>query len=128
MKIFQTISQTLQARNNCLTKNPEWFDRHHDRIMAIVRNGPNGSGFDVGTQLDFTTSQPDRLVFTTEYHHLHENGYYTGWTSHTVVVTPSLSSGFNLKVTGKDRNQIKDYIGETFHQWLNQENETEIVS
>ena len=37
-----------------------------------------------------------------------------GWTEPTIVVTPTLSSGFNLKITGRDRNQIKDYLGELF--------------
>ena len=44
-----------------------------------------------------------------------EHGGYDGWTEHKIIVTPSLVYGFELRVTGKDRNDIKDYIAEVMH-------------
>lgn len=85
---------------------------------------PSGSGFDCGTELvEDECIQGDmatKLVFITEYHHMDEHGGYDGWTAHTVKVTPDWS-GFNLAVTGRDRDGIKDFIGDTFHTCLTRE-------
>lgn len=84
---------------------------------------PSGSGFDAGTSLVeeacFTGNKgfPSRLVFSTSFHHLNEHGSYDGWSEHKVIVTPDWE-GFDLRVTDRDRNQIKGVIAETFHQVL----------
>lgn len=93
---------------------------HADDIMDELRQfvcmtAPSGSGFNNGTQL--LTAKPLRLEFGTAFHHMHENGYYDGWTQYKVIVTPSFN-GFDLKVTGRDRNGIKDYIADVFYNWL----------
>jgi hypothetical protein len=79
---------------------------------------PSGSGFDNGSKLDLSESTPERIVLSTSYHHMNEGGMYDGWSEHTVIVTPSLASGFNLRITGRDRNAIKAYIAECFHDAL----------
>jgi hypothetical protein len=121
--LYQILANSLQAMRNCQeTNNIEWRDRHEDTIIKLVeRYLPSGSGFDNGTKFDFDRSNPNRLVFTTSFHHMNENGYYDGWTEHTVIITPSLVSGFESRITGRDRNEIKDYIGETFHHALGQD-------
>lgn len=53
-------------------------------------------------------------MFETSVHHMNPDGYYDGWTEHTVTVTPSFIGRFDLKVSGRDRNGIKDYIAEVF--------------
>jgi hypothetical protein len=45
---------------------------------------------------------------------MNDGGYYDDWTSHDVIVTGSLVSGFNLRVGGRDKRQIKDCIAEMF--------------
>lgn len=116
MKFYSAIASAMLARANCeRSGNSEWFDRHTDRILDLVReHAPSGSGFDSGTSFSFDASRPDRLVFFTSFHHMSEHGYYDGWSEHTVIVTPDFS-GVNIRVTGRDRNDIKDYIGEVFH-------------
>lgn len=115
-KLYATLASLLSARKNCeRTGNTEWFDRHTGSIESLVRKYmPSGSGIDNGTVLDLDASTPNRLVFTFGFHHMNENGYYDGWTHHTCVVTPDLASGYDLRITGRDRNGIKDYLGETF--------------
>ena len=81
---------------------------------------PSGSGWDCGTKLDYEKSNPDKLVFYGSYHHMNENGMYDGWTEHTIIVTPSLAFGFDVKITGRDRNDIKDYLGEMFQHALSE--------
>ena len=121
MKTYKAIAQKIQAMENCeKTGNQEWLTKHRDAIKGIMDNAPSGSGFDSGTELD-DTSTPKKLVFTTSFHHMNEGGMYDGWTSHTITVKPSLCFDFDLKVSGKDRNQIKDYIGEMFQSFLDEE-------
>jgi len=119
------LAHLVQARLNCLSREPvnqEWADRHEERAEALVEEFmPSGSGFDSGTVLDFDKSTGEKLVFTTAFHHMAESGMYDGWTNHEVTVRPSFVHGFEIKVSGRDRNQIKAYIGETFHHALGRE-------
>jgi hypothetical protein len=75
---------------------------------------PHGAGFDAGTSLDESQSHADKVIFHTSFHHMNDAGYYDGWTEHTVTVTPSLIHGINLRVSGRNRNEIKDHIAESF--------------
>jgi hypothetical protein len=122
-RLYQEIAVLLQAMENCRkSDNAEWLAKHGDKLESLVKEHmPSGSGVDSGTQLDMQRSTPDRLVFTTAFHHMHESGMYDGWTEHAVTVTPSLASGFDLKISGRDRNDIKDYLAEIFAMALRTE-------
>lgn len=116
--LYQTIASKFVAIENCRKSDTinEWESRHAESIESLVRDHmPSGSGFDCGTKFDFDASRPDRLVFTTSFHHMDDSGSYDGWTDHSVIVTPSLASGFNLRITGRDKRLIKSYIGDVFH-------------
>lgn len=117
--LYQAIATTLQAIRNCEESgNSEWLQTHNERLDNMVREHmPSGSGFDAGTTLD-DDSKPERLVFATSYHHMDKHGGYSGWTEHKVIVTPSLQFGFNIRVTGRDRNATKDYIADVFNTVL----------
>jgi hypothetical protein len=52
---------------------------------------------------------------------MNDGGYYDGWTEHTVILTASLTSGFDIKITGRDKNSIKDHLYETFSLALQKE-------
>lgn len=125
--LYQEIAICLQAMINCeASGNTEWFDRHEERIEELCKNHmPRGSGFDSGTTLDMDRSNPDRLVFTSAYHHMDENGYYDGWSDPVIVtVKPSLQFGIDIRITGirrKDRWSCTDYFYETFDHALRQE-------
>lgn len=105
---------------NCLsTGNTEWQCRHSETILQIVENClPSGSGIDCGTKIDLDASTPDKLVFDVQYHHMNDGGYYDGWTQHQVIVTPSLGFDFNLRITGPNRNEIKEYLHECYRTAL----------
>lgn len=126
MKLYQFLAQQL-ARVERLDENV-WGHYAHDAykeaeadIEALVKERfPSGSGFDSGTQLDFAKCQHGkRLVFNTAFHHMDEHGGYDGWTAHEVWVTPSLQWGFDIRITGRDRNDIKTLIHESFEYILN---------
>jgi hypothetical protein len=120
--LYQRFAYLVEARLNCIKLgNTEWKFKHEDRAEYLVRNHmPSGAGIDNGTTLDFDKSTPEKLVFHTAYHHMDENGYYDGWTHHTVVVKPSLTSRFYMTISGRDRNGIKDYLHDCFCEALNE--------
>ena len=118
--LFQRLASLVQARKNAEdSKNAEWVDKHTWAIDALENEHfPSGSGFDNGASLDLAVSTHNKLVISTSFHHMNENGYYDGWTYHDVIVRPSLVFGFDLRITGRDRDGIKDYIAEVFHHAL----------
>jgi hypothetical protein len=122
--LYSELASTVDAMHTCERKPEqygEWATKHAERISELVRSHmPRGSGFDSGTQMDCERSHAERLIFTTAFHHMNEAGYYDGWTEHTVVVTPSFA-GFNLRISGRNRNDIKEYIDETFRYALRHE-------
>ena len=115
--LYREIASLVQAIKNCQEQdNVEWEIKHTERLNDLAHNLPHGSGFDNGTTLNHDKSGPGKLVFETSFHHMNDAGY-DGWTDHTVVVTPSFD-GIDLRITGRDRNDIKDYIHEVFHNAL----------
>jgi len=115
-KFYQEIAKAYCAYSNCIrANNKEWENKWEDKINEAVRDYlPSGSGFDNGTKFNWEKSTKNKLVLITAFHHMDENGGYDGWTEHEVIITPDLMFGFNVKVTGKNRNDIKDYIHSCF--------------
>lgn len=122
-KLYQELASLVDAIANCHAKgNTEWAARHEARVHYLIKNyGPSGSGIDSGTSIRLDDCKPDKLVLFTEFHHMNEGGMYDGWTQHRVTVTPSLAFGINIKFSGPDRNQIKDYLHDVFHSFLTME-------
>ena len=116
MKMYQKLSTALTARDNCIdSKNLKWEETWTNKINAIMKLAPDGSGFDAGTEIE--KFDRNKIVFSTSYHHMNNLGYYTGWTEHTIVISPDWQ-GIHLKVTGRNTNNIKEYIADAFHSWL----------
>lgn len=120
--LYQHFASALLALSNCIASgNTEWQSRHESTLEDLARNFmPSGSGIDTGTKIDVDASlrEPSKLVFTFAFHHINDGGMYDGWTEHRLVVSPSLAFGLNLKITGRDRNQIKEYLHDVFHSAL----------
>ena len=115
------IACAFDAMRNCEARGDmaDMAGNHRDAIESLVaEHMPSGSGFDIGTRFDFDNSKPDRLIFDVGFHHMNEGGMYDGWTQHTVTVTPSFVFGFGVAVSGRNRNDIKYYIADVFHETL----------
>jgi len=100
----------------------EWqarWERVLDYIQAHLL--PSGSGFDAGIKIDRARSSGTELRLEVPFHHLSEHGYYAGWTEHRVSVYPSLVHDITMKITGRDRDQIQDYILDTLDTVLRTE-------
>ncbi len=120
-KVYQSLASAIVARANCIqVNNVEWRDRHEETIDTIVDNLPSGGGIDNGTKIDLDASGANRIVLSVAYHHMNENGYYDGWTDHKITIVPSFD-GIDLRISGRNRNDIKDYLAETYHYALTQE-------
>lgn len=122
--LYSELANLTQARKSCLAEfkrsgvDNGWFDRHTQKIDELISaHMPSGSGFDNGTTLDLDASHGAKLVFTTAFHHMTE-GFYSSWTEHTITVTPSFIHGFHMRVSGRNKNDIKDYVGDTFAECL----------
>lgn len=110
MKLYQHIARTL------LRKDPQ------DKLNEIARAYlPSGSGIDSGCDIDAERSKPNRIVINFGYHHMDEHGGYTVWTHHDLIIKPDLCFGLTLRITGPDRDMVKEYLYELFHQCLNEE-------
>ncbi len=113
-KLYQQIARTIEARLNCIKSGNDWQLRHEETLEAFNDLLPSGSGIDSGTKIDIDASKPDKLVFNFSYHHMNDGGMYDGWTDHQLIVTPSLSFGFACRITGPNRNDVKDYLHEVY--------------
>ena len=60
-----------------------------------------------------TGRQKNKIVISFGFHHMDENGMYDGWTNHDLIIRPDFD-GFKIKITGRDRNCVKDYLYELF--------------
>jgi hypothetical protein len=118
--IYAVIASLLHAIAGCLKAgNTEWEAKHRQRIREILFDHmPSGSGIDTGTLLDYDASTPEKLIFWCDFHHMNDAGMYDEWTHHKVIVRPSLAHGIDVRVTGRDRNGIKEYLEETYEAAL----------
>jgi hypothetical protein len=118
--VYRELAVVVGAYHTCVARgHNEWKQKHEERAEELVKRYlPSGSGIDNGVKLDWDKSTSEKLVFTFGYHHMNEHGMYSGWTDHTLIVTPSLMNLFDLRITGRDRNQIKEYLYDTFRQAL----------
>jgi hypothetical protein len=117
--LYSELAQAIQSRKSCeQSGNTEWFDKWSERIKLFESLLPHGSGFDSGTKVNLDESHADRLVFETSFHHMDGAGYYSGWTEHTVTLTPAFIGRFHLRISGRNRNDIKEYIASEFDHVL----------
>ncbi len=107
------LANLLQAINS-ENISPEWIDKHTETINQMCELLPHGSGIDGKCELQPENCKPDKIVFFVEFHHMDENGYYCGWTEHNIILQPSFIHGYTMRITGKDKNGIKEYLTDVF--------------
>lgn len=79
-----------------------------------------------GCKIDVSKSSISKVIITFDYHFMNDAGYYDGWEKYKLTVIPTLI-GFDLKITGKNRNMIKDYFYDTFDYELRKVIDTDII-
>lgn len=120
--VVQAIAAACGARQRCIAANSgEWADSWSDYIRDIERNVlPRGSGIDNGIDIDREASNDDKVVLTLGFQHMNDGGYYAGWSEHRVIVLPAFQ-GIKMGISGRNRNQIKDYLYELLEACLTSE-------
>lgn len=119
--VARELAGLADAYHRCLKTGNEWAAKHRERAEYIARNYlPSGSGIDTGTTFDIDASTGERLVLRTEFHHMNDGGYYDGWTQHDITVKASLIHGLALRIGGRNRNDIKEYLHDVFREALGQ--------
>jgi hypothetical protein len=122
-KVYRALALAIGAYITCVNKgNTEWEAKHLEYLNSIAKNFlPHGSGFDSGSKIDTRASTGEKIIITTSYHHMDDNGAYDGWTDHTITVRPSLMLDFSLTISGRDRNGFKEYAYELFQSCLSED-------
>ena len=116
-EIASAYAHMIGAEN---VNNVYWHQRASDRLQRAIDELPSGSGIDSGFELDLLKTNKDKIVISFGFHHMNQDGYYTEWSHHTMVITPDWS-GCDIRITGKNRNNIKDYLYEILGYALNDE-------
>lgn len=117
------MKETLIAliAKNCdwhKTVNDDFKEVCEDRIYELEQKLPHGAGLNSGCKIDVQNSSSDKVIIHFKYHHMNENGFYCGWTQHSMVVKPKLWNDFDLKISGKNKNLIKEYLYDLFNDTL----------
>lgn len=115
MKLYQLLAQKIAWE-----AKEDFREQRRRDIDACLDLLPSGSGWDNGTKLDEDATRENRLVFYGGFHHMDTHGYYCGWTEHQVIVTPSLCYELDIRVTGINRNDVKEDIRNRFEEALKQ--------
>src|SRR6187551_1233267 len=121
MKLYQKLAREIERYNRCLEDRPDCAQDAREAIENLMGEMPSGSGWNHGTKIDLAESTAKRIVLTGSWHHMDDMGGYDGWTQHCIVITASLAFGFELNVTGRNRDNIKDYLSDVFNDTLSME-------
>ncbi len=115
--IQELIATAVVALRNCEASDrnmADAADSWSDLLDTIEREFlPSGSGFDSGTTIDRERTDDRTIVLDTSFHHMNGDGMYDGWTEHTVYIRATFNGPDISSISGRDRNDIKDYIGES---------------
>lgn len=107
-------SSLLQLKSNANSR----YEYEYDLDTLVRYWMPSGSGIDHGTRLDFEKSTPTKLVFTFDFHHMDQHGFYCGWSSHSLIVTPDFDE-FDMRFIGQHPSR-KRWQTQYFHEYLHQ--------
>ena len=123
-RMYVHIADNVVWYKNVQKNNEEnkelWLNKFAEQIERLEKLLPHGSGIDCGCKIDLERSTSKKVIIHTEFHHMDECGFYDGWTTHDVILTPDFG-GFEMRITGRDKNGIKDYLYDTFYFVLNEE-------
>lgn len=120
-KLIARIYRILQAKEDCKnTNNIEWLNNHEFSLFEIERNNlPHGSGIDSGCTIDREFKE-NKVILNVPFHNMDEFGGYCGWSEFKIICKPEFD-GISLKIIGKDKYYVKDYLYDLFYEILQKE-------
>jgi hypothetical protein len=116
MKLYQKIAKVLSQKN--------WAKRAKE-LSLLQELLPNGNGIreHEGLAVILLESTKKRIVIETTYWPPHDSYETTRRTVHQLVITPSFEGEINIRVTGKNENNVKEYLQDIFREALMKEYE-----
>lgn len=114
MKLYKAIAQAVEKHSV-----ERFMDIATKELQELKQFYPSGNGIEANFLVGH--SDKDRLVFDVSYHHMNSNGYYVGYSNHLVIVVPSLLWDFEIRVTGKNKNNVKGCLCDVFNDALRQD-------
>ena len=122
MQLYQFIAMELKRKKSPNDAVREFAEENLEHVEKNFL--PSGSGIDSGckiTQYKFSDKgELEWYQISFKYHHMNDVGYYTNWTDHNLRVKADWI-GFTMTISGKDQNQIKEYLYDTFHLALSKD-------
>lgn len=95
-KIYQRLAELVIWNP---PKDSEWIDVRDEKIEAIMKTAPHGSGIDGDVILIENDSSYIRIVIKAEYHTMNSDGYYGEWITAIITITATLvTPGFDIGV------------------------------
>ena len=105
MKLYQKIAIVVSQKNT-LKKAKE--------LSLLQELLPIGEGIETGSVI-LLKSTKKRIAIETIYWH---PNYSDEWSKHQVIITPSFEDEINIRITGKNENNIKEYLHNVFREAL----------
>ena len=105
MKLYQKIARVASQKNSCNKAKELAF------LQELL---PIGNGIETGCVI-LLKSTKKRIVIETIYWHPNDSDE---WTKHQVIITPSFEGEINIRITGKNEGDIKDYLWDIFREAL----------
>jgi len=114
MKLYKALARVT----NGMKIKKSFFE---DELYNLEGLLPRGSGFDNGCKVDIDASDDQELVVKFSYHHMNNNGFYTYWTEHKLTIFASLANDYDMYISGRNVDGIKDYFYDQFRYCLDAE-------
>jgi hypothetical protein len=119
MKVYEKMASLLAEYNKYIGENEQKRMLRRAIEEFVAEYMPKGGGWKDGTSIDLTESNDSEIVLRGTYYHVISYGNYGAPTEHKILIDASLSRGFKVKVTGRDKNDVKDELYERFVGALN---------
>lgn len=113
MKLYQKIARVASQK-----------DARMERIRfdMLEKLLPIGNGIEKECEISLKSTKK-RIVIDTAYRHPNDSYETSRLTNHQIIITPSFEEEINIRVTGKNVDNIKEYLHEVFREALMKEYE-----
>jgi hypothetical protein len=112
MKVVEALASALSTMRSC--EREEMADRAKERVGKIQQELLlSGSGNDAGSEVLVDLCSDRKIVIQSDFHHMDENGFYSGWTKGVFTITPSFH-GIEVKFVVRGRPDIKYWDARLF--------------
>lgn len=109
MKLYQKIAKVLSQKNTPLKEK---------ELALLVELLPIGNAIETECDLLLNSTKKRIVIFTAYWHPIMKE-----WINHQVIITPSFEGEIDIRVTGKNVNNIKQYLHDVFREALLKEYE-----